>query len=114
MAQVVFVGPASIKLQLKGQTFDNLQQLQRETNKITRGYSTAWFLMLHVLRDSGLNDINDAYSILRHTFRKSETSLFVIDCGRRHWCRNVNCAMLWLRLDGTFILAISVCTVCLV
>ena len=28
------------------------------------------FRMLHILRDSGLNDINDAYSILRHTWEK--------------------------------------------
>ena len=39
MAQAV---SASIKLQLKGHTFDNLPQLQRETNKIIQGYSTAW------------------------------------------------------------------------
>ena len=43
MAEAVFGGPTSIKLQLEGQTFGNLLQLQRETNKIIRGYSTAWF-----------------------------------------------------------------------
>ena len=82
MAQAVFVGPASIKLQLKGQTFDNLLQLQRETNISFEGFLRLGFRMLHVLRDSGLNDINDAYSILRHTLRKSETSLYVINRGR--------------------------------
>ena len=30
------------------------------------------FRMLQVLRDSDLNDVNDAFSILRHTLRKSE------------------------------------------
>ena len=60
MAQAVFGGPASIKLQLEGQTFANLLQLRRETNKIIRGYSTACFrFFLGLLRDSGLNDINE-------------------------------------------------------
>ena len=52
-----------------------------------------------LLRDSGLNDINDAYS-MGHTLRKVKldfTSLTVDDI---NW--NVNCAVWWSRLDGTF------------
>ena len=67
MAQAVFGGPASINYKWRDKHLTISYNFREKQIKSFEGILRLDFRMLHVLRDSGLNDINDAYFVLRLT-----------------------------------------------